>query len=250
MGDRSHRLAETAVIRGVSGLLRLRIILRGITSLFKARLYSIDPQRSRSPTLLTLAVVCAMAPSTLLADESIRIEDRLVACQRPPLVFARTPSDTSELCRDWSTPPKELRPYSFQYATIDDVMKCLEGGADPNATTELGGWKPLHGIAGYNGNPAILGALLAAGADPNGRDSCERTPLHHAAITGLSRVVGESPNRVNIERIILALIEGGADPDARASDGYTPLHQASFGRDAIVLSALLKNGGKPKCPRS
>lgn len=44
------------------------------------------------------------------------------------------------------------------------VIALLRAHADPNAQT-AGGWTPLHGAA-LNGTPAVVDALLNAGADP------------------------------------------------------------------------------------
>ena len=213
-----------------------------------AYLRGLRPQRRESLMFLILAVIGALAPVTLRADEDASIEDLVDACQRPPQVYRHTPLGKSQLCREWSMPPEEWRPYFFEYATLEDVTRCLEEGADPNATTESGEWTPLHGVAGYNGTPAIISALLAAGADPNARDSCDRTPLHYAAITGLDNVIGQPPKSGHIEGMISVLIEGGSDPDARDCREVTPLHEASSGADHVTISTLLRNGANPHSP--
>lgn len=45
------------------------------------------------------------------------ISDRIFACKRPPLVFRVNPrilpSNRSELCHLWHTPPVEYKPYFF-----------------------------------------------------------------------------------------------------------------------------------------
>ena len=74
----------------------------------------------------------------------------------------------------------------------------------------------LHSAA-YDGDAVTVSALLAAGADPNARDSKGITPLHHAAGQGHTAA-------------LTALLEAGADPDACAGPGrtslFTPLHSA------------------------
>ena len=48
-----------------------------------------------------------------------------------------------------------------------DMTDCLQSGADPKARDE-DGRTPLHVAAGLNKSPAIITALLDAGADPQG----------------------------------------------------------------------------------
>ena len=68
----------------------------------------------------------------------------------------------------------------------------------------------------------VVVLLLAAGADVDGRNDDDETPLHWAARNGRDAVVD-------------ALIAGGADVDAKDKDDDTPLHFAArFGRAAIV----------------
>ena len=52
----------------------------------------------------------------------------------------------------------------FRTATVEDVTACLDAGADVAARTD-DGYTPLHWAAGTNDNPAVIEALLAAGAD-------------------------------------------------------------------------------------
>ncbi|MYG38401.1 MAG: hypothetical protein F4162_05305, partial [Synechococcus sp. SB0676_bin_10] len=48
-------------------------------------------------------------------------------------------------------------------------------------TRDEKGETPLHTAAWRSKTPAVVQALLAAGADPNARDEDGRTPLHRAA---------------------------------------------------------------------
>ena len=70
----------------------------------------------------------------------------------------RTPSCEEE----WNT--KEY----FQTATVEDVTACLDAGADLEAPAWLG-LPPLALAAKDNNNPAVIKALLAAGADLESR---------------------------------------------------------------------------------
>ena len=96
------------------------------------------------------------------------------------------------------------------------------------------GYIPLHLAAKYSAEPAVVSALLEAGADPNARASGGLTPLH-AAIRHDADLA-----------VVSALLEAGADPNARASGGFTPLHAAiRHDADLTVVSALLEAGAAP-----
>ena len=69
---------------------------------------------------------------------------------------------------------------------------------------------PLHLAAQYNENPAVITALLKAGADLHARDEHGLTPLHWAAWKNKNPVV------------IAALLDAGADPAAQTLGARFP----------------------------
>ena len=133
----------------------------------------------------------------------------------------------------------------FRGATVQDVKACLEAGADLNSRRRsnslgMGKQTPLHYAAMYNENPMVIEALLAAGANPNVRDSNDWTPLHKAA------------SEAEDADVIKALIEAGAELEARTMGrphsvgGITPLHIAvSSGANPVAIEALLAAGADP-----
>jgi len=109
------------------------------------------------------------------------------------------------------------------------VGALLAAGADVDARSN-DGWTPLH-LAAWNGRDSIVEMLLAADADVDARTNAGWTPLHGAAWKGR-------------DSIVEMLLAADADVDARTNDGWTPLHLAAqHGRDSIV-EILLAAGAK------
>ena len=121
-------------------------------------------------------------------------------------------------------------------ATVDDVVSCLLAGADPMALYDYS--TPLHFAAADSDDPAVIVALLEAGANPDVRSENEwtlgRTPLHFAAFHN------ESPAAIAV------LVEAGADPNAQDNWRETPLHRAAWNtKNPAVIVALLEGGADP-----
>jgi ankyrin repeat protein len=88
--------------------------------------------------------------------------------------------------------------------------------------------QPLHGAAAQS-DPAkateLVRMLLAAGADPNGRQQGGFVPLHAAALNGNGPLVD-------------LLLAHGADPELRNDEGATALELARSAKHADVVSRL------------
>lgn len=109
------------------------------------------------------------------------------------------------------------------------VRALLAAGAAPNGPDHAG-HHPLH-IAALTRRPAIARALLDAGADPNAEGPARLTPLHVARIRGADEVAH-------------ALLDAGADAAARDRGGLTPADWAALPPPALppVTGGVLWTG--------
>ena len=90
-------------------------------------------------------------------------------------------------CEDWNTTG------FFKRAGVADISCCLKM-KDPNARDE-GGLTPLHWAALENTTPAVVAALLDAGADPAGRDKADSPPKGTDVYRRLNEARGSRPHR-------------------------------------------------------
>lgn len=109
----------------------------------------------------------------------------------------------------------------------------LESGADVEAVTRLGAYRPLH-LAARRGDASVIQLLLDASADPEAESATGGvTPLHFAAASGKAASVQ-------------ALIDHGVELDARESIwGQTPLMFAAATGRTEVIRLLLQVGADP-----
>ena len=136
-------------------------------------------------------------------------------------------------CEHWG------RAAFFATADADVISRCLEAGADPSPAASSGdqnGPWLLHLASSHARDPAVIAALVEAGADVHARDRSGNTPLHAAA-------ENTTPGAV------LALIQAGADVDAPEGEpgrysrgGPTPLHNAASNPNPEVAATLLEAG--------
>ena len=73
--------------------------------------------------------------------------------------------------------------WAAQRGDVDLATMLMYAGANVKATTRLGGYTPLL-LAATTGNGPLIGALVAAGADPNAANANGTTPLMLAAASG------------------------------------------------------------------
>ena len=106
------------------------------------------------------------------------------------------------------------------WASRPEVLAfLLAAGADPNPRDTDGDMVPLH----WATDRRIAKLLLTAGANPDVADIYGETPLHTAASRKHAGVVA-------------ALLAGGANPNLKNDDGQTPLHIAAAWSDQAIVS--------------
>jgi hypothetical protein len=117
----------------------------------------------------------------------------------------------------------------------------LAAGADVNHAPSRWSswiWLSCNGNNGKKDNPALVRALLAAGADVRSR-AFGKTALHFACKAGF------------VETVRL-LLDAGADPNAIDEDGLTPLWSTMQSGPSVprepVVRLLLSGGANPHTP--
>jgi ankyrin repeat protein len=126
---------------------------------------------------------------------------------------------------------------------LPEVRRLFSVGADVNGRDLLDN-TPLH-WACLMGHVQVFKVLREHGADIEATNRFDRTPLHVACGKGHLVVVNEllSPNDINDTTSILGKRKTrGADTEARDKDGNTPLHFASEGGHLAVVKALVSDG--------
>lgn len=83
------------------------------------------------------------------------------------------PAVAAESCKGWRTAK------FFESATADEVRACLSTGENPNEP-DTQGLTALHRAARDTRDPAVIEALLDAGADPEMRNTYGRPPWFYA----------------------------------------------------------------------
>lgn len=119
--------------------------------------------------------------------------------------------------------------WAAQAGHVEIIDVLLYAGANPEATTRLGGYTPLH-LASRAGRAPAITRLVEGQAEVDARTTTGVTALHYAAASGRSDAV-------------TALLAGGADVDAATStDDQTPLMWATAYNRLDAMSALLDGG--------
>ena len=113
---------------------------------------------------------------TRLTGNHGRLLRKITASGLVPLLFVAGLPPTAaaaESCKDWKTQK------FFETATVDEVSACLSAGEDPNEP-DTQGRTALHRAARETRDPAVIEALLDAGANPRTYSIAGRLPWHFA----------------------------------------------------------------------
>ncbi|HTW63583.1 MAG TPA: ankyrin repeat domain-containing protein [Bryobacteraceae bacterium] len=125
---------------------------------------------------------------------------------------------------------------ALHWAATNDDLPMLEMllavGANVNAQTRLADVTPLF-MASKTGDPAVIEALLKAGASATAPDGHGTTPLMLAAASG-------SANAVKV------LLDHGADPNAKDHGGETALMFAAALNRGAAIKMLVAHGADVK----
>ena len=121
------------------------------------------------------------------------------------------------------------------------LQALIDAGADVDALTPYddGGVTALTLAAAFNRNPEVARTLIAAGADPNAR--VEEYPGVGSGPTVLMAAAAYNPNPA----VLHALLEAGADVHAATDDGWTALMAAAMdGENPATVEELLAAGAQ------
>jgi len=131
---------------------------------------------------------------------------------------------------------------------LESAIMLLDHGADVNGRND-GQETPLH--YAMKGSPLSLDMvklLVDRGADVNAQDYRGETPLHFAVMAG-------GPMRLRASILSLEMIEllldRGADVNARDWTGKTPVFYAALSDEPnkdVIVEFLLKHGADPNLP--
>ena len=158
---------------------------------------------------------------------------------------------------------KLLKESYWSNVRVEQVVRCLEEGLDPNTKVKVAKWLyyPLLKVAIADSSPEVVKALIAGGADIGYRDSSGKSLLNYAVTIGRFSKVEilldagvEFDDRNPMPFLLPAeamklLLDAGWNPNRRASwDGETTLYNVARFGEPEALRLLLDYGADPTIP--
>ncbi|WP_186140380.1 ankyrin repeat domain-containing protein [Burkholderia gladioli] len=127
--------------------------------------------------------------------------------------------------------------HAIRRGDVEAVRALISKGIDINAPIAPDVGTPLtHAVA--CGNPDVVAALLALGANPSGRNEQGRTPLHLAIMRASSDRLHE--RALDVAKVLL---DGGARIDeAQDGTGYRAIHFAAGHSNPRAIRWLVERG--------
>ena len=125
---------------------------------------------------------------------------------------------------------------------LASVKQLIASKADVNTQLE-NGWTPLK-VATYEMHPAIVEAMLVAGADVNAQNGESKVSALMIAANGgrFRRGLGFPAPSMQVNTVVKNLIAANADVNAADSEGDTVLHYAVQKGDPEIVKILISAG--------
>lgn len=148
----------------------------------------------------------------------------------------------------WTLDETERLQHAVSNNDVEIAKKYLEQGANPNGSNQYD-LTPLM-ITALNGNLEMAKLLISKGADVNVKDKNGNTALAYCSNYGYIIVAKNADVNVKDKygyiKIAKFLVENGADINHRNKDGITALEQATKNSNFELAKFLIENGANHK----
>lgn len=203
-----------------------------------ARLKGLPPSPELESTLTSLITAILYATPQVTMDRSLlsqKVIDEFPTAYRAKIVTMMKDRATVE-AKAGEMSPDNLAHWIGQ-GKNERVRAFIAQGVDVNTLGKSSGDRPLH-VAVKHQNVDAVELLLAAGADPNGKDWRGVTPLRELAGRKAHVDALDGPTLAAAKLLLVR----GADPSMPAADTMTPLHLATALKFTKMVEFLVQGG--------